>query len=221
MVGLRRGLGTSAGRKADRLLAEVAPVRRSGGADRLAEGLGSEMAIALLDRDRIGVNDEIACFVPLGVRERVSRRLRIGQHRGAVEILAPGLVGGLKDDDAVGQTVGGDHVGHLALTGRAPSARRRLASIFNDSILCVCIRYNSFALFLRAGLPGGKDVQAQPSKSKQKCLVLLGFIRPNRDFSIGCGGKNKKNPLPPLSPPSLGRAASREARTRSDPQQRI
>jgi hypothetical protein len=30
-----------------------------------------------------------------------------------------------------------------------------------------------------------------PSKSKQKCLGLLGFIRPNRDFSMGYDEKNK------------------------------
>jgi hypothetical protein len=41
-------------------------------------------------------------------------------------------------------------------------------------------------------LPGGQYVQANPSQSKQKWLVLLGFIRPNRDFSMGCRGKSKK-----------------------------
>src|SRR5271165_1961724 len=122
MVGLRRGLGTGAGREAHRLLAEVAPVRRPGGADCLAERLWSEMAVALLDRDRVSVDDEIARFVPLGPGERVGRRWRIGEHRGAVEILAPRLVDGLKDDDAVGQTVGGDHIGHLALTKAALGA---------------------------------------------------------------------------------------------------
>src|SRR5271154_2743233 len=187
MVGLRRGLGTSAGRKADRLLAEVAPVRRSGGADRLAEGLGSEMAIALLDRDRIGVNDEIACFVPLGVRERVSRRLRIGQHRGAVEILAPGRAGGLKDDDAVGQTVGGDHVGNLDL--ERTGAERRSAALL--AYLTI-----AFYVFVLDTIPmrcyGDQAASRWPSSAKQiqlKCLVLLCFIRANRAFSRGRGGK--------------------------------
>jgi hypothetical protein len=41
-------------------------------------------------------------------------------------------------------------------------------------------------------LPGGQYVQANPSQSKQKWLVLLRFIRPNRDFSMGCRGKSKK-----------------------------
>jgi hypothetical protein len=49
--------------------------------------------------------------------------LRIGQHRGAIEILAPSRLGGLKDDDAVGQTIGGDHVGHLALAKAALGGR--------------------------------------------------------------------------------------------------
>jgi hypothetical protein len=32
-----------------------------------------------------------------------------------------------------------------------------------------------------------KQNQAKPSKTKQNCLDLLGFIRPNRDFSMGYG----------------------------------
>jgi hypothetical protein len=30
-----------------------------------------------------------------------------------------------------------------------------------------------------------KQIQAKPNKFKQKGLDLLGFIRPNRDFSMG------------------------------------
>jgi hypothetical protein len=30
-----------------------------------------------------------------------------------------------------------------------------------------------------------KPSQAKPNKTKQNCLDLLGFIRPNRDFSKG------------------------------------
>jgi hypothetical protein len=30
-----------------------------------------------------------------------------------------------------------------------------------------------------------KQIQAKPNKSKQKSLDLHGFIRPNRDFSMG------------------------------------
>jgi hypothetical protein len=41
--------------------------------------------------------------------------------------------------------------------------------------------------------PGGQ-ARAAANKSKQKCLDLLGFIRPNRDFSMGYGRKNKKIP---------------------------
>jgi hypothetical protein len=37
-----------------------------------------------------------------------------------------------------------------------------------------------------------KQNQAEPNKSKQKGLDLLGFIRPNRAFSMGCGRKNNK-----------------------------
>src|SRR5271154_558690 len=172
MVGLRRGLGTSAGRKADRLLAEVAPVRRSGGADRLAEGLGSEMAIALIDRDRIRVDDEIARFVLLRPRERVGRRLRIGQHGGAVEIFAPSLVDGLKDDDAVGQTVGGDHVGHLAPTKAALSASpaKLLAylttTIYVFVLRTIIIRCYTKSRFARGGQTLPSEAQARPNKSK-------------------------------------------------------
>jgi hypothetical protein len=34
--------------------------------------------------------------------------------------------------------------------------------------------------------------QANPNKTKQNCLDFLGFIRPNRDFSMGYGQKNTK-----------------------------
>jgi hypothetical protein len=37
--------------------------------------------------------------------------------------------------------------------------------------------------------------QTIPSKTKQNCLVLLGFIRPNRDFSMGYGDSKQKNRL--------------------------
>jgi hypothetical protein len=42
-------------------------------------------------------------------------------------------------------------------------------------------------------------------------LDLLGFIRPNPDFSMGCGEKNKKIPLSLL----LAAGRSRKARVRS------
>jgi hypothetical protein len=40
--------------------------------------------------------------------------------------------------------------------------------------------------------PAAKTFQARPSKTKQKRLDLLGFVRPNPDFSMGYSGKNKK-----------------------------
>jgi hypothetical protein len=36
------------------------------------------------------------------------------------------------------------------------------------------------------------SVQANPNKTKENCLDFLGFIRPNRDFSMGYEQKNKK-----------------------------
>jgi hypothetical protein len=47
-----------------------------------------------------------------------------------------------------------------------------------------------------------KPAQAKPSKTKQNCLDLLGFIRPNRDFSMGYDGKNKKISSPFSSRPA-------------------
>ena len=38
----------------------------------------------------------------------------------------------------------------------------------------------------------GNSFQANPNKSKQKSLDLFGFIRPNRDFSMGYEQKIKK-----------------------------
>jgi hypothetical protein len=39
-------------------------------------------------------------------------------------------------------------------------------------------------------------IQANPNKSKQNCLDLLGFIRPNRDFSMSYDESKQKNPVP-------------------------
>ena len=41
--------------------------------------------------------------------------------------------------------------------------------------------------------PSREFLQANPNKSKEKGLDFLGFIRPNRDFSMGYG---EKNPTP-------------------------
>jgi hypothetical protein len=37
-----------------------------------------------------------------------------------------------------------------------------------------------------------RSAQARPNKTKQKSLDLLGFIRPNRFFSMRYGESNKK-----------------------------
>ena len=108
-------------RKPLRLLAEIAPHRRPGGADRLAQGFGDDVSVSDLDREGIDVDDEIARRIFEGARGRGLGRLGVGQHRSAVEVLAPARLGGLKDDDAVRKAVGGDHIGHRSL-GRRDSA---------------------------------------------------------------------------------------------------
>jgi hypothetical protein len=63
-----------------------------------------------------------------------------------------------------------------------PSARRQV--IFRS-------RQNTSGDGLRqeieAPSSAAKQIQAKPNKSKQKRLDLLGFIRPNPDFSMGYG----------------------------------
>ncbi len=142
MFGLRRGLGTGVGRQTQRLLTEIASDRRPRGADCFAQGLGSEMAIALRNRHCIGVDDEIVRFVLLRSPERVGRRLHVGQHRGGFEILGPGSVGALKHDDAVLETVGGDDVGHAGLTKIGiRRAAYIITTIFNDNGLYVSLSH--------------------------------------------------------------------------------
>src|SRR6185437_5383694 len=99
MFGLRRGLGTRIGREASRLLAQIPPDRGSGGPDRLAQRLRRHVSVALSDRNGVSVDDD------------VRRLVLIGAHVSAVEILAPAVVG-LEHDDAVGEPVGGDDIGH-------------------------------------------------------------------------------------------------------------
>jgi hypothetical protein len=41
-------------------------------------------------------------------------------------------------------------------------------------------------------------MQASENKRKQNCFHLLPFISPNRDFSMGCERRNKKEPTPVL-----------------------
>jgi hypothetical protein len=49
-------------------------------------------------------------------------------------------------------------------------------------------------LFDRHTFASAAIAQIESSQSKQKGLDLLGFVRPNRAFSMSCGRKNKKNP---------------------------
>src|SRR5579871_1409770 len=100
MIGLRCGLGSGMGRLSVRLLAEVAPVRRAGGPDRLAQRLGNEMAVAVLDRDRINVDDKIGRFVAPGAIKGARTRFCVSLDGCAVEILAPAAVGALEHDNA-------------------------------------------------------------------------------------------------------------------------
>src|SRR5208282_393325 len=144
MFGLRRGPGTGVGRQTQRLLAEIASDRRSRSADRFAQGLGSEMAIALRNRHCIGVDDEIVRLVSLRSRERVGRRLRVGQHRGALEVFAPAPISALKHDDTVRETVGGDDVGHAGLTNiGVRRAAYIITTIFNGNDLYVTLYHTT------------------------------------------------------------------------------
>ena len=45
----------------------------------------------------------------------------------------------------------------------------------------------------RRGSPHGQIAPSPAKKTKQNCLDLLGFVRPNPGFSMSYGGKNKKN----------------------------
>ena len=62
---------------------------------------------------RNSVDDQIARHVLRGARERGLGRRGVRQNRGAVEVLAPARIGGLKNDNAIRKAVGGDDVGHL------------------------------------------------------------------------------------------------------------
>src|SRR5260370_37726834 len=112
MFGLHRDLGAGMRRLALRLLAEIAPYRRPRGADRLAQRLRREMAIALLDGNLVSVDHEISRLVFFRARESGGRRRLVGPHGGAVEVLAPTVVASLEDHDAIREAGGGDDIGH-------------------------------------------------------------------------------------------------------------
>jgi hypothetical protein len=98
------------------LFAEIAPNRRPGRADRLAQRFRDDVAIADFDRDRVSVDDAVARLVFLGARER---RRRIRPHRGAVKVLAPAVIGRLKNDNAIREAAGDYDVGHASLADGA------------------------------------------------------------------------------------------------------
>src|SRR5271166_4401301 len=127
MFGLQDGCRAGVGRTPMRLLAEVAPYRRPGGADRLAQRLRRDVPIALLDRNRVGLDDEVGGFVGFGARERGGGRGFVRPHRGAVEVLAPAFVR-LKNDNAIREAAGGDDVGHSDLS-RGASIRPHIRSL--------------------------------------------------------------------------------------------
>ena len=81
------------------------------------------MPVALIDRDRIGLDDEVLLLVLFRPRQRRRSRGRVAPDRGAVEVLAPALVCSLKNDNAIREAVGGDDVGHLDLSGGVRTPR--------------------------------------------------------------------------------------------------
>jgi hypothetical protein len=64
-------------------------------------------------------------------------------------------------------------------------AERCFAQVLHVFVSVISSTGESVAKLVPSRSP--KQNQAQPNKSKQKCLDLFGFIRPNRDFSMGYG----------------------------------
>src|SRR5208282_214920 len=124
MFGLQRGRRAGKRGMALGLLAEIAPDRRPGRADRLTQSYRDDMAVADFDRDGVGLDDEVLRLVLLGARKRGGGRSRVRPHRGAIEILAPILIGGLENDNAIREAAGGDDIGHADLAGGERSRRR-------------------------------------------------------------------------------------------------
>jgi hypothetical protein len=86
MVGLLHGRRPGERRVAFGLLAEIAPDRRPGGADRLAQRLRRDMPVALIDRDRVRLDDEVLLLVLLRPRQRRRNRGGFAPDRSAVEV---------------------------------------------------------------------------------------------------------------------------------------
>src|ERR1700677_903959 len=112
MRGLHGGALHDGGRLAVGLLAQVAPVGGSGGADRLAQRLGNEMSVPAFDFDGVRADDFAVDFRLLGARQRAGLGALVREHRSAMEILGPAAVSVLKDDDAIAQAIGRDHHVH-------------------------------------------------------------------------------------------------------------
>ena len=89
------------------LLAEIAAHRRSRSPDRLAQRLGRVVAVAQLDLDRVGIDDQ-ACGDVLACARQRGGGVLVG--RGAGEIFAPAAGFLLEHDDPVDEPVGGDNL---------------------------------------------------------------------------------------------------------------
>ena len=117
------------------LLAQVAPNRGSGGADRLPQRLGNEVPVPAFDFDRVRADDLAVRFRSLGAGQRGRLRALVGKHRPAVEVLAPAAVGVLKYDDSIAETIGGDHRVHELAFVLIPLLRRPRIKLGGRSLL--------------------------------------------------------------------------------------
>ena len=83
--------------------------------------LGTTCPFRVSTAKGVDVDDDIARRVLERARGRRLGRGGVRQNRGAVEVLAPARVGGLKHDHAIREAVGGDDIGH----GDLCAARQR------------------------------------------------------------------------------------------------
>src|SRR5208282_3019379 len=132
--------------------------------------------------------------------------IRLDVSGGSIELLSPRWSGTAQDEGHhdrdpghrqaqanlevihCGYSIGSD--GRLAvhrLRGLAGATPRALASTVDLGIESIPPKWTQPEATRGRGLRcAAKFFQARPSKTKQECLDLLGFIRPNRDFSMGC-----------------------------------